>query len=300
MDYRTNNPRRVSRAIAGSAGLHVALLLALAWHMATAPVPPLAYKPPFIVLLNPQPQPQQKSFVETSAPAERPVGKTDRIAERDSNAANPVPGEDTQPGLDASQPSRFDQPGNAPTQAPAPQPESAPQSASLRASLLRQAEEKPPETDPSPAVTPEPPQEDRADSSPVAPLSPAQEPPPTPAQSREKSGVATVGFLGFEAMRDQLAPYLREVRRHVEREWRLLLQTRYLGAGKTEAVLDCVIAPNGQILRIEIIEPGGSVSFAPLCKQAIQQAGPFSAFPFATPDMYRDKNLQIRWTFTFE
>jgi hypothetical protein len=41
------------------------------------------------------------------------------------------------------------------------------------------------------------------------------------------------------------------------------------------------------------------MTYAPLCREAIEKAAPFSAFPFKVPEIYRDENLEIRWTFSF-
>jgi hypothetical protein len=63
--------------------------------------------------------------------------------------------------------------------------------------------------------------------------------------------------------------------------------------------VDCAISPSGEVVSVTIVDPGESVSFAPLCKEAIEEAGPFPPFPFEVPEAYRNRNLEIRWTFSF-
>jgi hypothetical protein len=108
-----------------------------------------------------------------------------------------------------------------------------------------------------------------------------------------------MGFLSFEAMESEFAPYLRDVRNRVERRWKALIQLRYSGSSTTKAVLDCAIDSKGRLVHVTVVEPGDSASYAGLCKEAIERAGPFPPFPFEVPAVYRNKNLEIRWTFSF-
>ena len=100
-------------------------------------------------------------------------------------------------------------------------------------------------------------------------------------------------------MEDEIAPYLKEVRARVERNWRAALQLRYSGTTPTKAVLECSIRPDGMLEHVRIVEGGDSPTYAPLCKEAIERAAPFPAFPFKVPEIYRERSLQIRWTFSF-
>ena len=117
--------------------------------------------------------------------------------------------------------------------------------------------------------------------------------------ARDNSGVVDRGAFSFEAHQHELGPYLLEVRRKVERRWRANMRLRYSGSGPADAVLECSISPEGRLVSVKIIEPGRSATFAALCKQALEQAAPFSAFPFDVPDVYTDENLVIRWKFSF-
>lgn len=118
-------------------------------------------------------------------------------------------------------------------------------------------------------------------------------------QSRVEGGVKSLGFLSFEAAQSEFAPYLRDVRDRVERRWKTIMHVRYSGTTTAQAVLDCTITPDGSLDKVSIIEPGNSATFAGLCKQAIEQAGPFGPFPFKVPEVYQNQNIEIRWTFSF-
>jgi len=169
--------------------------------------------------------------------------------------------------------------------------------------------EKPVKPDPStPKKAPEkptPPQEDLTIAKAEPPMFPqippsiAPAPTPGPSHGRVDGGVKTKGFLGFEAERNEFAPYLQAIQRKVEARWRSTLQMKYSGVSQTQAVIDCSIRPDGKLEMVQIIDPGNSVTYAPLCKEAIEKAGPFSPFPFTVPEVYRSKNLEIRWTFSF-
>jgi hypothetical protein len=118
-------------------------------------------------------------------------------------------------------------------------------------------------------------------------------------RGRVDGGVKNDGFLGFEAMQSEIAPYLKEIRKRVERNWVSALEFRFSGSSPTKAVLDCAISPDGRLVSLIVVNPGNSVSYGPLCKEAIERAGPFPPFPFKVPDVYRSTNLEIRWTFSF-
>ncbi len=90
-----------------------------------------------------------------------------------------------------------------------------------------------------------------------------------------------------------------KVRNRVEREWRAALQLRYSGVSRTYAIIECSIRPDGTLEYAKIIEPGSSLTYAVLCRQAIEQAGPFGPFPFDVPEIYRSENLRITWKFSY-
>lgn len=120
-------------------------------------------------------------------------------------------------------------------------------------------------------------------------------------KTRGKVGDAKLGegFTSFDAIRDQIAPYLKLIKTHVERRWNEEIITRYNGHMPTEATVDCSISAAGKVISVQVVGAPKDRLFAALCKRAIERAGPFGPFPFEVPEMYRSKNLEIRWTFSF-
>ena len=163
----------------------------------------------------------------------------------------------------------------------------------------------PPSQTPTPTSTPPAPATDfKPPVSPLAlptgqPVSGTSSPAPDTTRGTIDGGVKNEGFLANEAIRDKVAPYLKSIRSRVERNWQTALHLKYLGTTPTKAVLDCVIGQNGQLISVTIVDPGSATGYAPICKEAIEKAAPFDPFPFQVPEMYRNKNLEIRWTFSF-
>ena len=127
----------------------------------------------------------------------------------------------------------------------------------------------------------------------------AEVPQSGPSRGQVDGGVKNEGFVAYEAIRDKIAPYLKVIRDRVELNWQTALHLKYLGTSPTKAVLDCSIGSDGKIVSISIVDAGDATGYAPICKEAIERAGPFDPFPFKVPDMYQNKNLEIRWTFSF-
>ena len=48
-----------------------------------------------------------------------------------------------------------------------------------------------------------------------------------------------------------------------------------------------------------MVEPGSSLTYAVLCRQAVEMAAPFGPFPFDVPEIYRNHNLEITWKFSY-
>lgn len=296
--------RRLTAAVAVSLVLHVVLLFLLAHTAQRQTTPITAYKAPLVVDLPKAPaEPPVRHLVETFETAEEPVEATLFISDRPSKAADlsDEPGDGLTPRPDVASES-FAAPEAAipapqpppPTPAAEPRlreapPETAPRAAEPRTrderEVVAQAAEtsppEPPEPAPAPAAAPEP------------------ERRPQPLLAHAGGGVELRGIGAFEAHRDELAPYLLDVRKAVERHWRAALELRYSGTTPTRAVVDCAIRPDGTLAYVTIVEPGDSVSFGGLCQGAIEKAAPFAPFPFAVPDIYRSDNLEIRWTFRF-
>ncbi|MCA1901059.1 MAG: TonB C-terminal domain-containing protein [Candidatus Hydrogenedens sp.] len=118
-------------------------------------------------------------------------------------------------------------------------------------------------------------------------------------QGKIYNQVKKEGILGFEALQDQLAPYLRQIQKKVEQYWIHFLLTRYSGTKSTEVIIDCEINSEGKIVKIEVVGQPDDPFYTAICKEALQKASPFSPFLFQVPDIYQNKNLQIRWTFRF-
>lgn len=256
------------------------------------------------------PEPPVRQLVEVNTPAEAPDVPTDRIAVESARAADMADsqGDTGQPKVDT--PSGFDDlgappPRPAPPSAPQPQPPAQPESppraneAPANPTARTEVAMRVPEPlRPQPKAEPTP---NRAEPpAPAAPLpEPAPDRPPSPSRGRVDGGVKNTGVLNFEALKDEIAPYLAHIKARVEKQWTAALMVKYTGTSPTEAVVDCVINQAGEVVSVEVVRPGETPVFASICRESIQNAGPFGPFPFEVPSIYRDPNLEIRWTFSF-
>jgi len=270
---------------------------------------PSAVVPPEPIVVNLQPKtPAPHQLVDVLTPAAEPVKQTDLIVDVDSNAAGKNLQEGDNPGPALDKQDDFDTLA-APPAPPQPQPQPAPQSApapapkEARKKTPRVPEKKqearivlPPSKEPPEEIAGKEPE--RFD---LAKATPPAQPdlPKGQTKGRLHNEVKRKGFTNFEAMQDQIAPYLREIRKQVEKRWIEGLVTRYNGTQPTEAVIDCAISPEGKLISATVAKTPEDPLYAALCVQALQKAGPFGPFPFKVPDMYRNQNLEIRWTFSF-
>ena len=119
------------------------------------------------------------------------------------------------------------------------------------------------------------------------------------AVGRPGGGIEGEGILNFEAMEHEIAPYLMEIRRRVEARWRNAMSLRYQGTQPTRAVIECVIQPDGSLAYARVLDAGNTLNFAPISRQAIEEAAPFPPFPFEPPPVYSNPNITIRWTFNY-
>lgn len=266
-------------------------------------------KPIEVSLVPPETPP--RGFVDVTAPATQPVQNTDLIAVQNAQAQDMSAGDGPENAPDVDQVDDHDTTA-VPTQAQEIQqePESAPPA--------EEAKEKQSESPASGTEPKQPPEEkspgsgamsdEEAAAEPIQmaqapmPIEPMPEAPPVPlgrTTGRVDGGVKSYGFTGFEARKSEIAPYLAEIRKRVGKRWRSNIQMKYSGSMPTKAVVDCEIGADGKVVRAEIVEAGTSPTFGPLCKDAIEGAGPFPPFPFEVPDIYRNRNLEIRWTFSF-
>lgn len=258
--------------------------------------------PLVLQLQRPQPRPIAR-LVDSAAPAETPPESTDRIAEKNTRAQDPslADGDDHAPRVEVFDEfeelaSAVSSPSKAAKAAPPPRPNALSEPEPSAEEMVR-TQVAAPESEQLEPRQQEPVQETFQ----IAKAMPRALPEPEPARSRgrTKGDAKNKGFLSFEAMQHEMAPYLQEVRERVERWWRIALDLNYSGTAPTKAVLDCAINPQGELVHVEIVDPGDSVNYAPLCKEAIAKAAPFPAFPFYVPEIYKSKNLEIRWTFSF-
>lgn len=287
------------------------------------------------IVMNFEPEPRR--LIDTPVPSkEAPSPDTPFIGEENAQASSLAESEsgENSPRPNLGEPDRFDDLGSAMPAHAKPEPEPAPAAPVPDAPTPLQAEEPAPLPEPEtapldnieplePFEKPAPPlEEPRQMARAEAPLAPPPQPeartPETPPESEaeqsaemtplervaqtttsEPGDAPTRGFVGFEAKQSELAPYLKQVRRTVENQWRALLQIRYTGTTATEAILDCAIRPDGTLAYVRIVEPGDSPTYGALCKVAVEKAGPFGPFPFEVPEIYRRKNLEIRWTFSY-
>ena len=263
-------------------------------------------KDPLVVNLQPPPASPSRGLIDPVAPAQEPVAPdADLIAEQNSKASDLVEGREDGGAPDIAR--RAEEDSLASVDRPVPPGEAAPaaQEAPAQAPSREGAEEAPvdavleamlpDEADVEVGEAQEPVQVAKAE--PGAPG--AREAELAIRETRETAGAGNKGFLSFEAHQDEMAPYLRKLRMKVEKRWKGLLQIRYSGSAATKAVLDCAIAPSGELVFVRVVDAGESPTYAGLCKEAIEKSAPFGSFPVEVPAMYRSKNLEIRWTFSF-
>ena len=252
-----------------------------------------------------------KRLVENVLPAERPVdATTELIAEQDSNAADTEesPGDVRVPHT--PQKAEFEETGamgfsnspSPPRRAPlaeeTPPEQKVPQSPKSPAPEKKQvASLKVPMSEPS--LESEPDTEQKQPPNTPLQNQPKESQSGRVARARVEGGAKETGILSFEAHRHAMAPYLQKVRQKVENRWKAILQTRYSGTASTQAVLDCAIGPDGNLVYVRVVDPGDSPTYAYLCKEAIEQSGPFGKFPVEVPAFFRSQNIEIRWTFSF-
>lgn len=311
-----NHKSRIRRAFVISLIVHIVGIVVLAalprsdrLTLGNAPL-----NKPITVTLQPPAKPWR--LIEPGAPADTPIdpSSTDLISERaskaqdlsDSDGEGNTPrvekvGETDQLGGQA----RSEESAPAPPPQPAPEPKAPAPTTQAGAPSQRvenSSASAPRAAEPRPvaeqAPGPKPAEEERVELA-KATLPQVPQPAPGKTQGRVEGGVKSKGFLSFEAMENEFAPYLREVRTRVEKRWKALMQLRYSGASSTKAVIDCAISPDGRLSYVTIVESGDSATYAGLCKQAIEDSGPFPPFPFKVPEVYRSENIEIRWTFSF-
>ncbi len=276
--------------------LHVLIMFRMGAGCWSTPVSLASRREPIVLELE-QPEPDNvRDLIETRVAAAKPLDKTDFISDKKSEAQDPHDehSHKTAPRVekvgDFVDPGETGQPDVKPDRRePVERLEKKTEDTSERvrvAKAIAAADRVPPE----PRAT--------CDTPDKTPDAEARRP-PQPSRGRVEGGINGKGFLAFDAMQDEIAPYLLEIRRKVEREWWSALALYYSGTSPTKAVIDCAINPDGELVHARVVDPGGSPSFAPLCRVSLQRAAPFRPFPFSVPDIFRSKKLEITWTFHF-
>ena len=135
---------------------------------------------------------------------------------------------------------------------------------------------------------------------------PETEPPPLridqdlrAGRTRDNGGTSERGVINFEAKSHELGEFMLQVRKQVELQWHTAIQLRYSGVRRVEAIIECSIRPDGMIESVTIVDPGDSMTFAILCRESIRKAAPFPPLGFKVPEIYRSRNIEIRWRFSY-
>ncbi len=312
-----NYSRRIQIAAILSLLLHLAALAL--WHYQPRPAPtPVVLKPaPIEIDLQPDaPSPRERvQLVDVATPSPEMTPPSPLIAEENAEAMDDAPDDGNAPSPDLA-PDQFDQLAAAPSPAAEPQPRPTPPVEEESEEETEETEEKAAEAEKNSA-----PEYSDMESSMEGILTPAEDHEkvaqaeekiikiaradatlpqrPSPERSSVQNNYAREGATNFQAIQSQIAPYLKQVRAQVEREWNEMLYTRYSGSSPVKAVIDCAISPEGNLVSVTVVGTDNDQLYSSLCQDAVKRAGPFGAFPFQVPDIYRDKNLEIRWTFSF-
>jgi len=328
-----NYPQRIRLSAVCSVLINLLLAAGLAAALFATPRLPPGLGPeqrpePIVLNLQPEPEPERtRQLVDAPLPADEAPEDTPLIAETDTRASEVDPGEIEEHGPRPEEVSEFMElaaepepepaPPEPPTPEPSPEPEPVPEPRPEPQAVSSPEPAPQPDPEPAPPVetVPEAPLQametgEDADSAEdlLEPFDMAQAPealPPLPDSGASRSRgevrdtVLGQGIASFDALQDEIAPYLQEIKRRVERRWNGALMTRYSGHMPVEATIDCAIAPDGTVVRVEIVGEPSDRLYAALCQDAIRGAGPFPPFPFEVPDLYRSQNLEIRWTFSF-
>ena len=287
--------------------------LAALWWLGPAPTIGTGPEPepaPIVLNLMPEESLPVQSLVETVAPAEEPAEETLNIARQSTRAADRMLQDGEAPGpvfFEEAPAESLAQPTPSPASVPAPAPP-APEDALSTPEVTEPEEERPkPLPEPErPALPAEPPEreapQERLEQKPVrmaqAAAAPPEEQRPSKARGRLRNRVTNQGFTSFEAIQHEVAPYLEEVKKRVEREWTAAL-LKYNGTQARSVEVDCEIAADGRLALVEVVSPVGDIIYETLCAEAIRRAGPFDPFPFEVPEIYQNQNLEIRWRFSF-
>ncbi|MBL7647184.1 MAG: TonB C-terminal domain-containing protein [Candidatus Hydrogenedentes bacterium] len=271
---------------------------------------PAAAPEPIVLDLQPeaQPSPPPQQFVDVATPAEAPPQVTEHIAVENAEAMDLAlrEAERPAPALEEDEFDALPQPV-APPAPPEPDTTSPAQESKEETEKKEETRTKEPVREVETPAKEELPEAEETPPAPKAPEGPIKiaQAQPMPAQrpekgkTRERGGVSKQGQTNFDAIQSEIAPYLKHVRERVEQQWNQMLYTRYSGTSPVKAVIDCAINAEGELVSVNVVGTDNDKLYSALCRDAVQRAGPFGPFPFEVPDIYRGKNLEIRWTFSF-
>ena len=257
-----------------------------------------------------QPSPPPQQFVDVAVPSEAPPQITEHIAVENAEAMDLAlrEAERPAPALEQDEFDALPQPV-APPAPPEPEATSPAEESKEEAETEKKEESKTKEPirkveTPTKEELPEVAEAPPAPKAPEGPIKIAQAQPmpaqrPEKGKTRERGGVSKQGQTNFDAIQSEIAPYLKHVRERVEQQWNQMLYTRYSGTSPVKAVIDCAINAEGELVSVNVVGTDNDKLYSALCRDAVQRAGPFGPFPFEVPDIYRGKNLEIRWTFSF-
>lgn len=305
-----------------SATLSIALntaLLALPWSAGGARLP----EPRAPIILNfeqespaappaPEPTPEQPpQAIETTQEATRPVESTNFLSDKNANAADLAPHDGTHPGPRVEE---EDELVSVPMPPPA-QPETASERTPQKNKQADREDDKDnaetnkkfaaseaPVDESGEFVEGKPADDARKEEALLARANPAAaSDAPRRLRGKLDGRVMEQGFVGFEAIRDDVAAYyLEHVKPLVRRNWITNMLARYSGTMRAVAEVEMAISPDGALAYAEIRGKPTNRIFAALCKLSIEQAAPFKPFPFRVPPEYRDQNLVVHCTFHWQ
>ncbi len=319
-DWSMNYSTRIKIAAVFSILIHAAGVALLRQTYSPPEYIPAATPEPIVIDLQPEAQPEPEpepaqQFVDVAVPAEVPPRETEHIAVENSEAMDMAlrEGDHPAPALEQDEFDALPQPA-APPVPPEPKTASSPEKPQEAKDTTESEDKTDSESKAKNSVKKvEKPTEEvlsDAEEAPPAPKEPEgpikiAQAQPMPAQrpekgkTRERGGVSKQGQTNFDAIQSEIAPYLKHVRERVEQQWNQMLYTRYSGTSPVKAVIDCAINAQGELVSVNVVGTDNDKLYSALCRDAVQRAGPFGPFPFEVPDIYRGKNLEIRWTFSF-
>ncbi|MFM1919210.1 MAG: TonB terminal [Candidatus Hydrogenedentota bacterium] len=270
---------------------------------------------PLVLNLREEDERMIRQVVEAVTPADTPPEDARLIARENTTAADQQLRDGAQDGPAAEIEARVEtlartanEPQSVtptPTPQPMPKPEVEPVAPPTTTATptpekpdVPQVAAAPPALEPDQAKRP--PQVERMQ---VAQAKPVVEAPRQEAPSKSRGAlnnrVINKGFASYEAIQDEAAAYLEQVKARVEKEWREALLLRYSGVLPRSVNVDCEIAADGRLVSVTYAETPEDRLFGSICLDAIRRAGPFPPFNFEVPEIYRNQNLEIRWHFNF-